>query len=79
MLLTFPYTILFTFTPKSFNQNSFTMRKIYQILMLAVFMLLSGATYAQGTVKGKVLDAEINDGLIGATIIVVYQIALLPL
>jgi len=46
------------------------MRKIYQILMLAVFMLLSGATFAQGTVKGKILDAEINDGLIGATIIV---------
>ncbi|NQT78589.1 MAG: TonB-dependent receptor [Bacteroidetes bacterium] len=38
--------------------------------MLAAFMLLSGATYAQGTVKGKVLDAEINDGLIGATVVV---------
>jgi outer membrane cobalamin receptor len=70
MFLTFPYTILFKFTSKSFNQKSFTMRKIYQILMLVAFMLLSGATYAQGTVKGRVLDAEINDGLIGATVVV---------
>ena len=70
MFSTFTCIILFTFTLKSLNQNSFTMRKIYQILMLAAFMLLSCATYAQGTVKGKVLDAEINDGLIGATVVV---------
>lgn len=38
--------------------------------MLAALVLLSGTTFAQGTVKGKVLDAETNDGLIGATVVV---------
>lgn len=46
------------------------MRKVYQILMLAALVLLSGASYAQGTVKGKVLDEETKDGLIGATVVV---------
>lgn len=46
------------------------MRKIYQILMIAALMLLGSMTYAQGVIKGKVVDAEINDGLIGATVLV---------
>ncbi|MEE4255646.1 MAG: TonB-dependent receptor [Bacteroidales bacterium] len=46
------------------------MKKVYQILMLAALVLSSGMLYAQGTVKGRVLDAETNDGLIGATVVV---------
>lgn len=46
------------------------MKKVYQILMLAALVLSSGMLYAQGTVKGRVLDAETSDGLIGATVVV---------
>ncbi len=67
MFSTFSYTILFTFTSKSLNQNSLTMRKVYQILMLAAFVLLSGAVLAQGTVKGVIRDADTDEALLGAT------------
>jgi len=43
------------------------MKKVYQILMLAVFVLLSGAVVAQGTVKGVIKDADTNEELLGAT------------
>jgi hypothetical protein len=43
------------------------MRKFYQILMLAAFVLLSGALVAQGTIKGVIRDADTGEGLLGAT------------
>ncbi|MDT8394041.1 MAG: TonB-dependent receptor [Bacteroidales bacterium] len=43
------------------------MRKVYQILMLAALVLLSGAMYAQGTVKGVILDNDTKEALLGAT------------
>jgi iron complex outermembrane receptor protein len=43
------------------------MRKIYQILMIAAFVLLSGAVLAQGTVKGIIRDATTDEALLGAS------------
>lgn len=43
------------------------MKKVYQFLMLAAFVLLSGAIVAQGTVKGVIRDADTDEALLGAT------------
>ncbi len=43
------------------------MKKVYQILLLAVFVLLSGAVVAQGTVTGIIRDADTDENLLGAT------------
>lgn len=43
------------------------MRKIYQILMIAAFVLLSGAVMSQGIVKGVIRDATTNEALLGAS------------
>ncbi|MFV0592307.1 MAG: TonB-dependent receptor [Draconibacterium sp.] len=46
------------------------MRKaIFSIVLLAVFSLFSLATYAQGTITGVVVDAETNEALIGASVV----------
>ncbi len=43
------------------------MRNVYQILILAAFVLLSGAMLAQGTIKGIILDADTDESLLGAS------------
>ncbi|MEN8224658.1 MAG: TonB-dependent receptor [Bacteroidota bacterium] len=43
------------------------MRKVYQILLMAAFMLLSGAVIAQGTIQGVIADADTDEPLLGAT------------
>jgi len=53
-----------------FNSNPIFMKKtILSAIMVAVFGLFSLATYAQGTVKGRVIDAENNEALIGASVV----------
>lgn len=44
------------------------MKKTNKFLMIVICMLFSFATFANGTITGKVLDADNNESLIGATI-----------
>jgi len=51
-------------------QIQFYMKKtILSAIMVAVFGLFSLATFAQGTISGKVVDAETNEALIGASVV----------
>jgi iron complex outermembrane receptor protein len=46
------------------------MRKMLQKLTLvAILAFISGGLFAQGTVKGVLLDSETNETLVGATIL----------
>lgn len=44
-------------------------KAIFSIVLLAAFSLFSLATYAQGTITGVVVDAETNEALIGASVV----------
>lgn len=44
-------------------------KTILLIVMVAVFSLFALATYAQGTIKGVVVDAESSEALIGASVV----------
>ncbi|MEN8117798.1 MAG: carboxypeptidase-like regulatory domain-containing protein [Bacteroidota bacterium] len=44
-------------------------KTILSIVFVAVFSLFSLATYAQGTLKGKVVDAETSETLIGTSVV----------
>jgi hypothetical protein len=44
-------------------------KALFSIVLLAVFSLFSLATIAQGTIKGVVVDAETNEALIGASVV----------
>lgn len=46
------------------------MKKLYLFLSVSFLMLLSMASFAQSTITGKVVDAELNSPLPGANIIV---------
>jgi len=44
-------------------------KAIFSFALLAIFSLFSIATYAQGTIKGVVVDDETNEALIGASVV----------
>jgi len=44
-------------------------KTILSTLLVAVFGLFSLVSFSQGTVKGKVVDAESNEGHIGASVV----------
>ncbi len=44
-------------------------KALFSIVLLAIFSLFSLATIAQGTIKGVVVDAETNEALIGASVV----------
>lgn len=46
------------------------MKKVRLLLFLFITLLFTGATFAQGTVKGIIKDATNNESLIGASVVV---------
>ncbi len=46
------------------------MKKLNLLLTLVLTVLFTGATFAQGTITGKVVDANYSEALIGATVVI---------
>ncbi len=45
------------------------MKRLTLLLTMMVMVLFTAATYAQGTVAGKVIDGSYSESLIGATVV----------